>query len=75
MSLDSAGDLLLLSCKHDLVSFALSLLEFFLGMLPLVLLASLDRFQFFLLDLARLLHNLGDVSMPPDTSYLGLWND
>jgi len=58
--------------QDGLVSFALSLLELLLGMLPLVLLPPLDCLELFLFDLAGLLHNLGDMSVSPDASDLGL---
>ncbi len=63
---------LLLLSQDDLVALAPSLLELLLRVPPLVLLAAFDGLQLFLLDLGRLLHDLGDMPVALDTPYLGL---
>lgn len=61
----------LLAGQYHLLTLTPPLLEFLLGVLPLILLASLDRFQLLVLDLTGLLYHLGNVPMTFDTPYLG----
>lgn len=65
-------DSLLLRGQDHLLALALSWLQFVLpGVLPDVLLASLDRIEFLSLDLAGLLDRLWHVTLALDSSDLG----